>query len=455
MRLAHLVGRFVSRILLIVAVATAVANPAEAQRRISLIRDAEIENTIRAWSAPLFSMAGLEPSAVRVHLVKDNALNAFVAGGQNVFINTGLLLAADSPNQVIGVIAHETGHIAGGHLARMQDALRGATAQTMLAMLLGAAVMVAGGGDAGAAVIAGGAQVGQRTMLAYTRTQESAADQAALTFLDETRQSARGLMQFLDKLGDQEALQSTSQDPYVRTHPISRERIETVRAHVERSPHSDRPDPPGSVLAHERIKAKLRGFFDPPEATFRRFPESDQSIPAQYARAIALHQARRFDESITAIDKLIAENPDDPSFHETKGQFLLESSRVDESVPAYEAAARLYPEDPLLRLELGAAQAAANSPTWVKPAIQNLEYAARLDPTDATAWRWLAQAYGRDGQEGMAALATAERYMLSGDFKGAAQQAERASRVLPEGPSRLRARDLKEAAEFRERKKRE
>jgi predicted Zn-dependent protease len=451
-RLADLFRRFASRILLIVAVATAAANPAEAQRRISIIRDAEIENTIRAWGAPLFAMAGLDPSAVRVHLIKDNSLNAFVAGGQNIFINTGLLLAADTPNQVIGVIAHETGHIAGGHLARMQDALRGASAQAIIAMVLGAAVMAAGGGDAGAAVIAGGAQVGQRTMLAYSRTQEGAADNAALSFLDQTQQSSRGLMEFLEKLGDQEALQATSQDPYVRTHPISRERVETVRAHVEHSPYSDRKDPPAFVMAHQRMKAKIHGFFDPPEATFRRFPESDQSVPARYARAIALHQAHRFDEAVAAIDKLIAEQPKDPYFHETKGQFLLESGRVDESVPEYETATRLSPDDPLLRLELGAAQASARSDSWVQPAIQNLEVAARTDPTDASAWRWLAQAYGRDNQEGMAALATAERYMLNNDFKGAAQQADRAARTLPEGPSRLRARDLKEAAEYRQRK---
>ena len=453
--MAVLFGRFASRILLIVAVATAAANPAEAQRRISLVRDAEIENTIRGWGAPLFAMAGLEPSAVRVHLVKDSSLNAFVAGGQNIFINTGLLLAADSPNQVIGVIAHETGHISGGHLARMEDALRGATAQAILAMVLGAAAIVAGGGDAGAAVIAGGSHAAHRSMLAYSRTQEGAADQAALSFLDQTQQSARGLMEFLDKLGDQEALQTVSQDPYVRTHPISRERVETVRAHVARSRWSDRPDPPAFILAHERMKAKIHGFFDPPEATFRRYPEADQSVPARYARAIALHQARRFDEAISAIDGLIALAPDDPYFHETKGQFLLEAGRVDESVAEYQAASRLSPEDPLLRLELGAAQASARSDAWIEQAIHNLQIAARVDPRDASAWRWLAQAYGRDGQDGLAALATAERYMLGGDFKGAAQQAERAARVLPEGPSRLRARDLKEAAEYRQRSKRD
>jgi len=446
-------GRFASRIFLIFA-AMAAATPVEAQRRISLVRDAEIENTIRGWGAPLFAMAGLEPSAVRVHLVRDNSLNAFVAGGQNIFFNTGLLLAADTPNQVIGVIAHETGHISGGHLARTQDALRGASAPAILAMVLGAAAMVAGAGDAGAAVIAGGMQVSQRSLLAYSRTQEGAADQAALSFLDQTQQSARGLMEFLDKLGDQEALQATSQDPYVRSHPISRERVDTIRNHIERSRFSTRADPAAFIAAHERMKAKLRGFLESPEATFRRYPEADQGLPARYARAIALHQARRFDEAVAVVDALIAENPRDPYFHELKGQILLEAGRVDESVAPYAESVRLSPDDPLLRLNLGQAQVSARSDAWVAAAIQNLEVAAREDPRDSSAWRWLAQAYGRGGQEGMAALATAERYMATGDFKGAALQAERAARTLPEGPSRLRALDLKEAADYRIKNKR-
>jgi predicted Zn-dependent protease len=203
------------------------------------------------------------------------------------------------------------------------------------------------------------------------------------------------------------------------------------------------------------MKAKLHGFLDPPEATFRRFPETDASLPARYARAIALHQARRFDEAVAAADALISENPQDPYFHELKGQILLEAGRVDEAVAPYAESVRLSPDDALLRLNLGQAQVSARSDAWVKAAIQNLELAARDDPRDSTAWRWLAQAYGRDGQDAMAALATAERYLLTGDFKGAALQADRAARTLPEGPSRLRALDLKEAADFRIKNKRD
>lgn len=413
----------------------------------SLIRDAEIENTIRAYGAPLFAMAGLEPSSVRVHLIRDQRLNAFVAGGQNIFLNTGLLVASDTPNQVIGVIAHETGHISGGHLARTQDALRDASAQSIIALVLGAAAIAGGAGSAGGALIAGGATAAERSFLKYSRTQEGAADQAALRFLDATGQSARGMLEFFEKLGDQEALLTANQDPYVRTHPLTRERIDTIRAHVATSRYSDAPDPPELIVAHERMKAKLRGFLDTPVQTFRHYPESDTSLPARYARTVAYHKQNDLDRAIAAVDELLAENPEDPYFLELKGQILFESGRIEESIPPYRESVRRAPNEPLLLIGLGQSQASSNDDANVKPAIETLEAAVRLDRRSATAWRWLATAYGRDQQIGMARLATAERYLLLRRYRDAGQQAARALQVLPTGsPGHLRAQDIESAA---------
>ena len=436
-----------STICLVLALALATSS-AEAQRKISLILDAEIEDTIRVFSAPLFAVAGLDAAAVQVHLINDKALNAFVAGGQRIFLHTGLLQATDSANQVIGVIAHETGHISGGHLARGQEALSGASTQAIITMLLGAAAAVAGGGGAAAGVIAGGTQLMQRTLLQYSRTQEAAADQAALGFLDQTGQSSRGLLQFLQKLGDQEALATANQDPYVRTHPLARERIDSARAHVERSPHAGATDPPLFQRMHARMRAKLVGFLDSPPQTMQRYPPSDGSEPARYARAIAWHKANNLPAALAAIDGLIKDYPDDPYYLETKGQFLLESGRVGEAVGPYEAAVRLRPEAPLLLLGLGQAQVSTEDPRHLRSAIENLETAQRRDPNDASVWRWLAQAYGRDGQEGPAALATAERYALTSQYRDCLLQANRALRLLGAGtPGALRAEDLKQFAE--------
>ena len=421
--------------------------PAQA-RRVSFIRDAEIENTIRLFGTPLFAFAGLERSAVRVYLVKDPSLNAFVAGGQQIFINTGLLIASDNANQVIGVMAHETGHITGGHLARTQDALREASAQSIMSFVLGAAAVIAGASQAGSAIIAGGTHIAQRSFLKYSRVQESSADQAALSMLRETHQSPRGMLQFFEKLGDQEALLTASQDPYVRTHPLTRDRVDTIRAAVARSPYADVDERPVYVIRHARMKAKLIAFLRSPVETLRIYPTGDDRLWARYARSIAAHKRRRTDKALALIQGLSAEYPDDPYFHEFHGQILLESGRPEAAVPPYQRAVDLLPNSVLLRIGLGQAQVSAKDDRHVEAAVENMAKAVRLAPGNATAWRWLGMAQGRKGNIGQAALATAELYFLTGKFRDAVGQANRAERILPKGsPGWLRAQDLKAAAE--------
>ena len=277
----------------------ALASPApswaqQQQQTIELIRDTEIENTIRAYSTPIFLAAGLDPSAVRIYLVNDKQINAFVAGGQNLFINTGLILQSRDAGQVIGVIAHEAGHIAGGHLARVHDALANATAEMILAMVLGAAAAAASGNPAvGGAVMSGGQNIGVRNLLAYTRTQEASADAAAMRFLDSTQQSAKGLLSFFDTLNQQEALTTARQDPYLRTHPLTQERIAALSDFVAHSPYSNTPVKPEFEEEHRRMLAKLRAFTDNPTMTLRRYPETDRSVEGRYARAIAGYPARQ------------------------------------------------------------------------------------------------------------------------------------------------------------------
>lgn len=417
-------------------------------RKISFIRDAEIEDTIRMFGTPLFAVAGLEPSAVRVYLVNDPTLNAFVAGGQKIFINTGLLIASDNANQVIGVIAHEAGHITGGHLARTQDALRHASAQSIMAFVLGAAAAIAGQGGAGQAIMAGGSQVAQRSFLKYSRIQEGSADGAAIAMLEQTGQSAQGMLDFFDKLGDQEALLTASQDPYVRTHPLTRNRIDAIRAHVARSRFTKAVERPLFVERHARMRAKLTAFLDSTVTTFRKYPPTDNSMPGRYARAIARHKKRETQKALALMAGLLDERPDDPYFHEFYGQILFESGQADAAVTPYEQAVALLPNEPLLRIGLGQAQVSVESDRHIDAAIENLRRAVQLAPGNPTAWRWLGMAHGRKGNIGQAALATAERYILTGKFRDAIGQAKRAEHALPKGsPGWLRAQDLKAAAE--------
>ncbi|RMF08524.1 MAG: M48 family peptidase, partial [Alphaproteobacteria bacterium] len=315
------------------AVLVAIADPALARRDPpTIIRDAELENIIRRISVPLFEAAGLDAGAVRTYIVRDNTLNAFVAGGQNVFVNTGLIMAADNVNQLVGVLAHETGHISGGHLARFQDGLKGASATSIISMLLGAAAIASGAGDAGMAILLGGQEAAQRAVLAYSRTQEAAADQAAMQFLNKTGQSGRGLVDFFERLGDQELLYTTNQDPYVRSHPLTRDRINALKDQVEESPYADAPNPDDFDDLFERMKAKLVGYFQPPRATFAKYPEHDKSLYARYARAYAYHQDHDVEKALAEIDSLLAEYPDDPYFWEARGFILFENGMISQAI---------------------------------------------------------------------------------------------------------------------------
>ncbi|HLF59025.1 MAG TPA: M48 family metalloprotease [Alphaproteobacteria bacterium] len=419
--------------------------PARAQG-LAIARDAEIENTIRAYATPIFDAAGLDPEAVTIRIVNDSDVNAFVLGGQNLFMTVGLLLLAQNANEVIGVIAHETGHIAGGHLARMDEERRNAMLESIIAMVLGAGAMATGSPGAGQAVMAGGAQVAQRQLLANSRAHEAAADQAAVTFLDRTGQSARGLADFLQLLVEREHGGVGRRDQFVLDHPLTPDRVEFVRNQAANSKYSDTPEPPEFQEMFERMQAKLMGFLRPAEDTFRRYPESDTSLGARYARAIAYYRKPDLGHAVPLIDGLIAERPKDPYFEELKGQMLFENGHVREAIAPYQAAVNLLPDNPLLRVSLAQTQLETNDASLNNAALANLTVAIQKDKQFPPAWSQIAVAYGRAGQLGLSALALAEKAYLYHDDKEARAQVARAQHLLPEdSPGWLRAQDIKQA----------
>lgn len=419
------------------------AEPAHAQRGLSLIRDAEIEHTIRAYATPLWQVAGLDPDSIDIYIVNDDSLNAFVAAGQNLFMHTGLLLRSENASQVIGVIAHESGHIAGGHLSRTQDEIGSAMTTSILGMLLSGAAMAAGRGDVGMAVMQGSQQLAMNNFLSFSRGQESAADAAGMRFLDATGQSAKGFAEFFDILGEQELLSANQQQPYARTHPLSRDRVDTVRAFIAKSRFSNTPTKPEFEVMHARMKAKLTGFMRPLQTTLKSYPETDNSLVARYARSIAFYRVANLAKSTALIDQLIAENPNDAYFHELKGQMLFENGRGAESLPSYERAVSIDPSSPLLRVELAHAQIERNDPALRTKAIEHLQYALSKEPNEAMSWRYLATAYGQNDQMGESSLALAEEAMLKKNTVDAVGLAKRAQGLLPKGSANwLRAGDI-------------
>ena len=418
-------------------------------QRLNLIRDAEIENTIRTFVIPIWRAAGLDPNAVEIMIVQDGSLNAFVAGGQRIFINTGLIMRTETPNQLIGVLAHESGHIAGGHLARMQEELRALSTMQILETILaggamaGGAVSGSGGGRGGPTGGATKAPGSVMSFLRYSQTQESAADQAAMNYLQKTGQSPKGSVQFLRTLQKEERMAITQRDPYLSTHPLTPERISAFEEAAARSPYANTPDTPKFLDMHHRMVAKLYGFVAP-DIALQRFSEADRSVPARYARAIALYRKGTLGSALLTIDGLLKEYPNDPYFHEVRGQMLYENGRAAEAVTSYRRAVQLLPAVGILKIDLARALLDTNNPENDREAIRNLELAVQQEASSFELWRLLAAAYSKQNNAGMTSLARAEMAILRGQRAEAQSHAAAAERNLQPGtPAWQRAQDIK------------
>ena len=354
-RLSRLVRLFMIALVLVFAA----ARPAAAQ---SVLRDSETELLFRDISKPLIIAAGLDPKSNRVVLLNDQEINAFVAGGQIVYIQSGLLTAADNVNQLQGVIAHELGHVAGGHIIRMGEGARQATGITILSLVLGAAAIAAGAGDAGMGIMAAGQQAAMGSFLAFTRAQESSADLAGAKYLSAAGISGKGSLEFFKKLQNQEyRLAIYAKDSYDRTHPLSGERIASLQELYQKDPAWNRPSDPALEARFQRVKAKLIGYVDPKRAA-TLYPESDQSVPAHYARAYAYHLGAYRDKALQEADALLATAPQDPFFLELKGQILLESGKPAEALEPLRAAVKQAPDQPMIAAMLGHALIATEKP---------------------------------------------------------------------------------------------
>jgi predicted Zn-dependent protease len=432
---------FLARLLMLLTLSLALTfQPAMAQ---SILRDAETEAWFRDMSRPLIEAAGLRPDNVQIVLINDNSINAFVAGGQIVYVHSGLITAADSANEVQGVIAHELGHITGGHVIRFTDGMKVATGITLLSLLLGVAAIAAGAGDAGAGIMAAGQQAALGKFLAYSRVQESSSDQAGAKYLSAAGISGKGSLAFFKKIQNQEfRLAIPQEDSYARTHPLTGERMTMLEAMYEKDPAWDAPTDPELEARFQRIKAKLAGFVSDPKQTLVRYPETDKTVPARYARAYAWHKSAYPEKAHAEVDALLATNPNDPYFLELKGQVLLESGKPQEALNSLRKAVQLAP-DPLIASLFGHALIATEEPENYEEAKRILRAAIGRDNSNPFAWYQLGVIYGHEGDIARASLATAERYNLEGRPRLALANAEQALMGIPTGtPDWLRAQDI-------------
>jgi predicted Zn-dependent protease len=441
-----------------VAIATAAAIalasvPARAQTGadagIPMIRDAEIEQLLRDYTAPIFKAAGLTTQNVRVVIINDPEFNAFVMDAHRIFVNSGALMQATTPNELIGVFAHECGHIIGGHLSKMRQEMANVQTGMIIGMLLGAGALIAGAhsgnvdmGNVGAALINAPQSLGIHTLLAYQRAQEEYADRVAVRLLTATGQSGKGMYDMFKHFRDEMMYSSSYIDPYVQNHPLPAERMAELEDLVK-TPYWNKKDPPELQFRHDMMRAKLYGFTERPDAVLRRYPATDTSLPARYARAISTYRYGDPHSAIAQIDGLIAAIPSDPYFYELKGQALLEGGHPMEAIPPLRRAVQLAPSPALIQILLAQALVATNDPKLSAEAVSTLHEALFKEPENSDAYTTLAMAYSRENDLADADLASAQAAFARGDNKTARELAARAKERFPVGsPGWVRADDI-------------
>ena len=401
----------------------------------SIIRDTEIEDYMKGWFKPIFDAAGMNQDQVKIILVQDDQINAFVAGGSNIFIYTGLLQKTDNPGEVIGVVAHEMGHVTGGHLIRGREAMEQASYESILGMILGVGTAIAtGDGSAAGAIGAGANSMATRKFVTYSRAFESSADQAAMTFLQKAQLNPTGMESFMHKLEGEEMLSSDRQSQYVRTHPLTRDRIDAIDLRVSQSPYKDKPYPSEWTAQHKMMLAKLDGFITPGRVAWD-YDDKDNSMESLTARTIAAYRQNQVQQALKLSDQLLAKQPGNPYNLELKGQMLMDFGRVKEAVPYYEKAVAKKPDAGLIRLALAHAQieTAGNDATKLQKAVENLKVAQKTEPRNARIQRLMATAYGRTGDESRAKLHLAEEALLQGKSGYAKEMAASAQKGLKSG----------------------
>lgn len=431
---------------LIAAALVALAFTGEPVAAQSVLRDAETESLFRDMTAPIITAAGLDPKNVDIILLNDGSINAFVAGGQAVYVHSGLIGAADHVQEVQGVIAHELGHITGGHVIRGDEGSKPATAITLLSLLLGAAAAAGGSPDAGMGIFMAGQQAALGKYLAFSRAQESSADAASVQFLSKAGISGRGSIDFFKKLQGQEArygFKRNADSEFYSTHPMTSDRLTTLQDSFEQDPAWNKPEDPALQARFLRVKAKLYGYLADPQSTLVAYPDYLTDVPARYARAYAFHKEAFMDKALAETDAILKDLPNDPYALELKGQILLESGRPADALPPLRRAVALSRNEPLIATTFGHALLATEDKANFAEAEKVLKTAVARDHENPFAWYQLGVVYEAEGDTPRARLASAEQQLMEMKLPEAMRSAEAAEQALPKDtPDWLRAQDI-------------
>ena len=433
-----------------IALAPTVA-AAQENRGPPVIRDTEAEQLLRDYTRPILRAAGLEKHNIQMVIINEGSFNAFVADGRRIFVNYGAMMQSETPNQIIGVLAHETGHLAGGHLAKIREQLANAQTQMIIAMLLGAGALAAGArsgsnsglANAGAAAMSAPQEVIRRTLLSYQRQQEENADRAGVKYLNSIGQSPRGMYETFKRFTNESLFAARGADPYLQSHPMPVDRVAALEELARSSAYWDKKDDPALQMRHDMVRAKISAFMERPDTVYRRYATSNNSLPARYARAIVSYRHGDLRVALAQIDQLIQEQPSNAYFYELRGQALLEGGRPMEAIAPLRKAVQLSNNAPLIEMLLGQALVASNNNAYTDEAIAILRAAVARETEAPIGFSQLAMAYGRKGDYAQADLASAQAAFLRGDNKTARDLASRAKTRFAIGtPGWVKADDI-------------
>lgn len=426
------IGRVLAFVIGFIAPIPVLVMPAQAQG-MGLLQDTETERLIWSYEEPILKVAGIDPQAVHIYIVNDTGLNAFVAEGQNIFVNAGLFIQLKNPNELVGVLAHETGHMAGGHLTRGSDAMSKATIPMILSMIAGVGAMIAGAGEAGMVLMGMGQGIAEAQFMQFSRAQEATADQMGQRYLRLTHQSGMGMVNVFNRMANEMAQMVKNPERFASSHPADRDRVALMEKEANASPYRDVPDSPASVHAFRMIKAKVIGYLLPVNEVLTHYPESNKTDEARYARTMAYLRKPELAKALSEIQSLVKEEPNNPYFYEVLGQAYVSMGQPAKGIEPFRKSVSLLPNAPDLRVSLAAAMIATENKANEASAIEQLRIALQQKSDQPFAWYQLAQAYSDIGNTPMANLATAELRYYTGDIQQAAIFAIRARQGLPQG----------------------
>lgn len=408
----------------------------------TLINDTEIEKEITNIIMPIAKAADIPENRLKIYIVRDDSFNAFVRGGEDIFVYTGLLKQIKNPNALRAVVAHELGHTIGGHMVQISQRMHDEIVRALIIQTLGVGLMVAGGNpSAGAGVMAGATGIAQQSLLSFSRDEERMADDMAIDLMIRANQNPNGLIEVFEQMRDISGEFESRINPNRINHPLTSERMNNAKLKISKLKKI--PTQQKSAIAQENknyeiLRAKLIGYLDTDKNVIIKYPYTDKSDAAIYARAIANMQSGNLDTAKTGTQTLIARNPNNPYYYELLGDIEYQYGAYDDSVASYEKSLKLTKNAPQIETALALVLSERNKLGDKERAKELCKRVILTEPSPLSYW-----ILARVTDGGESDWAMAEYYNMNGDKKNAKKYAKSAQKKSKkDSPEYIKSEDI-------------